>query len=117
MKKLLVFVAIMLFATLGSVSYANDGDSKIKITEIKHEKYVNVVEINITSEEPILYVSFINPEGEVLYSEKVNTTNFTKKISLQMENDQLRELFTFQVISEGHVIKYDFRPSKIFSKK
>lgn len=116
MKKILTFVTIMLLGTLTNVSYANDGDSKIKIVKVKHEKYVNVVEINITSAEPILYASFINPEGEVLHFEKVHKTTFTKLFSLNMTPEELNGKFTMQIVLEDKTIEYTFIPCKILKK-
>lgn len=119
MKKILVTAAIILFAVLGNVSYANgiNGDSKIKITEVKHEYYKNVLQINISSEEQIMYVFLKNPEGEILYGEKIKNNNFIKKFSLNVAPEDLEANFTFEVVYEKATIKYEFNPNQLFSKK
>ena len=119
MKKTLLTAAIMLFTAFGSMSFANVGteEPKVNITEIKHPEYNNVLKVNLSIDEPISYVFLRNSEGEILFSEKVNTTSFSKKFSLNVDPTELEGTFSFEFVVDNQLIKYDFIPAKIFRNK
>jgi hypothetical protein len=115
MKKILVLIALLLVAFTTKATEPGD-DKGVNITHIVHPKYDNVLNINVLTKDPIIYVVLKDSYGEVLYTEKVNNTKFNKKISFDMNSDDLKKVFTFEVITEEHTIKYKYIPYDILVK-
>lgn len=119
MKKTLLTAAFLLFTTFGLTSFTTvtSEDPKVNITEIRHPQYDNVLKINVSFGEPISYVFLRNNEGEILFSEKVNNSTYSRKFSLNVDQSDLESEYVFEFVVDNQLVKYQFNPASIFRKK
>jgi len=88
--KMLALAGLILSLTLSNVAMAKgpiDGN-KIEVKHIKNIHYLNLIQVDINSTYEINSISLIGPDGKTIYTEKVKGNVYTKKFSLDVNDNE-----------------------------
>lgn len=116
MKKTIIYLGLLLTLLVSSAFTAVD--EQIQIKPLSDNRYVNMFQVSYSSDvKDTLYVSLVDISGDVIYNEKFVGKSYSKKFSLNIDQDNLSDSITVKLYStlKNETIVRKFVPSEVLA--